>query len=795
MKRLAGIVVLICVGLAAGLWAIVRLSHPALDGTIEIAGLDAAVEVTRDAYGVPVVSASSRRDLALATGFIHAQERFFQMDLLRRIAAGELSALFGPRAVGVDRDHRLHRFRTRAEQLVPAMPASDRALLDAYAQGVNAGLAALRIKPFEYVVLSVQPEPWTREDTLLVNFAMYFDLNDDDASRDSTYAQLHESLGPELVGFLMPEGTPWDAPLVGPAIEVPPVPGPQTCDLTEPLTADRATALTAGLGEFVVEEPMAGSNGWAVAAGRSANGRAIVANDMHLQLAAPNIWYRMRWIVEPENEGELPLDITGVTLPGAPVVVAGSNGSVAWGFTNSYGDWSDLVVLEQDPNEPNRYRTPAGWRELESYEEIIEIRGSEPETFAVETSIWGPVLDTDHQGRKRAIRWLAHEAEAANLRLLDLEQARDVDQAVRIAHTIGSPPQNIMIADSSGDIAWTIMGRIPNRIGYDPRMPASWAEPETGWLGWLDSDAYPVIKNPGSGLLWTANARTGNGAMLDAIGRSGYALGARAQQIRDQLTALDQASIEDMLKIQLDDRALVQQAWRDLLVNVLRAGDGTNARREELRNVLETWDGRAGAQAAGYRLARAFRQRTRDTVFSQIAFGCGTAEEPFEIRRLYQTEGSIWRLVTEQPAHLQPAGFASWNDFLLSMADEAAASCGETELSECSWGEINRVEIAHPLAGALPLVSRWLTIHSGALPGGQYTPRVQNGRQGASERFAVSPGDEPNGYFHMPGGQSGHPLSQFFSAGHDAWVRGERLPFLPGPPEHVLNLMPTDAVR
>ena len=538
---------------------------------------------------------------------------------------------------------------------------------------------------------------------------------------------------------------------------------------------------------------MAGSNGWAVAAERSSSGRAIVANDMHLQLAAPNIWYRMRWIVSPGDEREQPLDITGVTLPGAPVVVAGSNGQVAWGFTNSYGDWSDLIVLEIDAANPTRYRTPGGYRELDRHQEIIEVKGTQSEILVVESTIWGPVLDTDAQGRPRVVSWIAHEAEAANLRLLDLEQAGDVDEAVRIAHTVGSPPQNIMIADAGGDIAWTIMGRIPNRVGYAPRLPASWAEPGAGWLGWLDSDDYPVVRNPSSGLLWTANARTGNDAVLDAIGRSGYALGARAQQIRDRLTALDRASIDDMLDIQLDDRALVQQAWRDLLVDVLRADQDTNAQRDALLTVLGAWDGRAGARAAGYRLVRAFRQLTRDTLFSQIVFGCGTAEETIEIRRLYQTEGAIWRLVTERPAHLQPVGFVSWNDFLLSMADEAAATCGNVELDACHWGEINHVEIAHPLAGVLPLGSNWLTIHSGALPGGQYTPRVQNGRQGASERFAVSPGDEENGYFHMPAGQSGHPLSRFFDAGHDAWVNGERLPFLPGPAQHTLTLVPADS--
>lgn len=795
MKRLAGISLFICIGLAAGLWMTVWLSRPALDGATELRGLAEHVTVERDAYGVPTVRTASRRDLALATGFVHAQDRFFQMDVLRRVAAGELSALVGSAALGLDRDHRLHRFRAAAEQLLPSMPAGDRVLVEAYTQGVNAGLAALPIRPFEYLLLRTTPQPWLPEDTLLVNFAMYFDLNDDDASRDASYALLHDSLPPELARFLLPEGTPWDAPLIGEAIDVPPVPSSAVCDLRSPVTAARATARTAGLDAFVIEEPMAGSNGWAVAAERSETARAIVANDMHLQLGAPNIWYRMRWIVEPADGDERALDMTGVTLPGAPAIVAGSNGHVAWGFTNSYGDWSDLVLLEQDPADPRRYRTPAGYRELQTHQEIIEVRGTDPETLTVESSIWGPVLDTDRQGRQRVVHWLAHEPEAANLRLIDLEHARDVDTAISIAHTVGSPPQNIMIADRGGDIAWTIMGRIPMRVGYDSRLPASWGEPGTGWLGWLASDRYPVITNPGTGFLWTANARTGDDSVLDAIGRGTYALGARAQQIRNQLAVLGNATIDDMLTIQLDDRALVQQAWRDLLVRVLRDDDSGDARRAELRAVLETWNGRASTDAAGYRLSREFRQRTRDSLFGQIVFGCGTADEPFELRRLYQTEGSIWRLVTERPAHLLPAGFADWHEFLLSMADETAATCADTALAACSWGEINRVEIAHPLARALPLVSRWLTVHSGALPGGQYTPRVQNGRQGASERFAVSPGDEANGYFHMPGGQSGHPLSRFFSAGHDAWARGERLPFLPGPPEHTLNLAPAETDR
>jgi penicillin amidase len=791
LRRAAIALLLLVIGVATGLWITLRQSLPVLDGGVKVVGLENPVEITRDAYGVPTITAESRTDLALATGFLHAQDRFFQMDLLRRIAAGELSALIGPATLAIDRRHRLHRFRAAAHSAIDELPPADRALLEAYTQGVNAGLAALDARPFEYLVRRVQPAPWQVEDTLLVNFAMYLDLNDDDASRDASFALLHEALPPALEAFLVPEGTDWDAPLIGPAFETPPIPGPGACDLSQPEAAVAALEHADRVAPFLIEEPMAGSNAWIVGPQRSASGRAIVANDMHLQLGEPNIWYRMRWIVSPRGAADTALDITGVTLPGAPIVVAGSNGAVAWGFTNSYGDWSDLVLLELDPDDASRYRSGDEWHSIDVFEERIDVRGGDPDLLEVRSSEWGPLLDAARHGRLRAVHWLAHEPQAVNLRLVDLEQAGSVDTAVRIAHSVGSPPQNIMIADRDGNIAWTIMGRIPLRVGYDPRVPVSWADGHTGWQGWLASADYPEVRNPPSGLLWTANARTADGAALDRIGRGGYDLGARAKQIRDTLAKLERATPADMLRTQLDDRALLQQQWAGLLVELLSGEHaGNDPRRAELRNVLERWDGRAGTAAAGYRIAREFRRLTQETLLEQMVFGCGTIAEPFEVRRHFQSEGPMWQLVIDRPEHLLPPGYANWEDFLLAMADAAIAQCPEGALADCRWGAINRVDIRHPLARALPFGRYWLSINADALPGGQYMPRVQQGLHGATERFAVSPGDEANGYFHMPGGQSGHPLSPYFRAGHRAWVDGEPLPFLPGPATHALTLDP-----
>jgi len=792
MKLLATVILVVTVCIVSVTYLAVRSSLPILDGTVSVAGLTAPVVIQRDALGVPTVRGTNRLDVARATGFLHGQDRFFQMDLLRRVAAGELSGLVGKNAIELDKGRRQHRLRATARNVVANLSAVEQELIAAYTEGVNAGLQALRAAPFEYMLLRARTQPWRPEDTLLVNFAMYFQLNDSDASRDDTYAILHDGLPGPLRDFVLNEGTTWDAPLVGDALPVPPVPGPGVCNLRTDLTRHYVQGqIPRDLS--VTEDSVAGSNGWAVSGDRSSTGKAILANDMHLELSVPNIWYRMRLIVENPTDANDRLDVTGVTLPGTPAVIAGSNGSVAWGFTNSRGDWSDLVSLELDPDDPDAYLTPDGYRPFDIYTEEIDVRRSPTVLVDIRATIWGPVVDENSQSGLRALHWLAHEPEASNLRIIEFERARDVHEAIRIAHTVGAPPQNIMLADSAGNIAWTIMGRIPLRVGYDPRLPSSWSDGQTGWRGWLASDDYPVVVNPDAGALWTANARVVQGAELELIGTGGYSLGARASQIRDGLLQQDLATLEDMLAIQLDDRALLHEPWRALLLHVLDSrAVMTNPRRADLRDEVTRWDGRADPETAGYRLVREFRQQIGDELMSALVSGCGDFEELVTLRRRNQSEGPIWRLVTEQPAHLLPRFYTTWQDFFVAAADRTIASCGDGPLADCTWGEINRVEITHPLADAIPFLSRWLTVHSGPLPGADHTPRVQRRNQGASERFAVSPGDEAKGYFHMPGGQSGHPLSAFYRAGHEAWVRGEPQPFLPGDATHTLTLRPAE---
>src|SRR5262245_29957275 len=615
-------------GTGGALWFRGRLkaSLPMQDGATALPGLSARVEVARDARGVVTLTASSRVDLARATGFVHAQDRFFQMDLLRRRAGGDLSALFGPAALPLDREVRVHGLRSVARAVVEAASARERAILEAYAEGVNAGLRALGSKPFEYVLLRAEPDPWKPEDSALVLLAMFLDLQGGDGGTESTLRLLHDLFPAPLADFITPSGTEWDSPLEGEAFTVPPVPGSDVFDLRRKTALRRegstpgpvsggaaavatsapATEAIAAIFGLADDEPHAsGSNSFAVDASRTADGRAIIANDMHLGLDVPNIWYRVSWVWREDAGSERVRRALGVTLPGTPALVAGSNTRIAWAFTNSYTDTSDLVLLEPGPSD-GTYLTPEGPRAFERRTETIAVRGAPADTLEVLSTIWGPVLDEDHRKRRRALRWVAHDPRAVNFRLLELENAEDLGQAFRVAHTCGVPALNILIADSRGMIGWTICGVVPARRS-DGTLPASWAKGSLSWDGWLgDGDAAsaspalegpresPSVVAPPSGCLWTANARVVSGPHLKAVGDGGYDLGARARQIRDDLLARPRASEPDLLAVQLDDRAVFLERWRGRLLALLDEGVlSADPRRREMREAVESWGGHA----------------------------------------------------------------------------------------------------------------------------------------------------------------------------------------------------------
>ncbi|MBL9189098.1 MAG: penicillin acylase family protein [Opitutaceae bacterium] len=790
--------VLLLAGVVAGGWLYTRIraSRPQLDGAVATAGLSAAVTIERDALGVPTIRGATRADVARALGWLHAQDRFFQMDLLRRVAAGELAEIFGAKAVPRDRASRRHGFRRIAQEVLARLGPEHRAVLEAYTAGVNAGLGALAAPPFEHLVLRTTPRPWRAEDTFLVAFAMTLELQEKQISHELTLMTLRDQLGHDALAFFAPMLTPTDAALDGTTAPLAPTPGPKLVDLRgkKTVSIDPRPAPRADPFPFFARDPEAvtGSNAFALAGAHTASGAALLANDMHLDHGVPNTRYRA---VLQFGDRRL----AGVTLPGAPVMVAGSNGRVAWGFTSGYVDASDLVVVEPNSIAPTLYTAPGRTESVafETRTETILVKGAEPVTAEYRRTIWGPILEaTDHRQRPLALRWVAHEPEATNLSLLDLENAATTEEAIGLAQRCGIPAQNILIADRAGAIAWTIAGRLPKRVGYDGRLPVPWSFGDRRWEGLLPPEEVPVVRGEESALpgrLWSGNQRHVGGEGLAKIGDGEIHRAPRAAQIRDGLVPLAKATPKDLLAVQLDDRALFLQPWHALLMETLTpAVVAQKKARAELRAAAEKWEGRASPEAVSYRLTRAFRAAVHARVFTPIFAPCVEAYPEFNARRALQLDGACWQILREKPAHLLDAQFTTWEDLLAAAADDTIAAVTKDggSLAQAAWGRVNRLQMKHPFSRAYPWLSRWLDLPADPLAGDSDMPRAQVSGHGISERIVVSPGREEEGIFHMPGGQSAHPLSPFYRAGHEAWLRGEPTPFLPGKTQHTLTLKP-----
>jgi len=789
-RVIVALIVILVIAFAIG-WRLLAGSRPQTNGTVRAQGLSAPVTIARDADGVPTITAGSRADLAWALGFVHGQERFFQMDLQRRSAAGELAALVGKAALKVDEDHRRHRFRALAMRELASLPRAQRKWIDAYTQGVNAGLVRLSVRPWGYLLLGAKPQRWTDADTILTVDAMYLDLNQNgENARELNIARLRAVLPRELTDFLLAPAPRWEAPMQGGPSEPVPVPDASVFDLRTHGSGDVALDLgRRAIASTDFADTGIGSNGFAVG-GALTGGAALLANDPHLHLRVPNIWFRARLRYPDPADPNKMVDLNGLTLPGAPAMVIGSNGHIAWGFTNSEGDWMDWVRVLRDPHDPSRYKTPDGWASIRRHDEVIHVKGAPDVHFPVEDTIWGPVMAKAPDGTPLALAWIAQDPRAVDLSLTDLETATTVDQALAIAPTLGIPPQNLVVADAQGHIGWSIAGSaIPVRTGFDPSQPADWSQPGIGWTGFATPQQDPRIEDPPGSRVWTANQRIVSGDALALIGDGGYDQGARAQQIRDDLRARDHLIPRDMLDIQLDDRAVFLARWQKLLLSVLAAPDPA---LDPLKPFVGHWQARAATDSVGYRIVRMFRDQVRENVLAPFAARAAAKWQDFAWPTAVG-EYAAWTLVTRKPAWLLDPKYKDWHALLVDSAHQVADELAQLPgpLAGRTWGERNTAQIDNPLSVALPgWLARFVDMPHDPLPGDNDMPRVLHPAFGASIRIDVQPGNEAHGILEMPAGQSDNPLSPWFGKGHEAWVHGKPTPLLPGPALYRLTLEP-----
>ena len=758
MNRIISAVVLLATTAAMG-----QTGMPDRSPERVIPGLrDAVIDLRFDDRDSAWVVADTEAGAAQGQGYLHGQQRFFQMDLMRRFAAGELAELAGGAARSADMFQRGYLLREAAGRIVAELSPFERDLLEAYSEGVNAGLASIDPAPPEYIVMQSIPRPWIPEDSILVILAMGENLTRS-GSRELDRNWIRNMLGEELEAYLFHDADPDDRPLMADPPEASQLPAiPVVKPLDDSASGWLQTSPTL----------LPGSNAWAVAGSRTADGRALLANDPHLGIKAPSTWYRMGFVfpVGSTVGGEEMLWQYGLTLPGAPGIIIGSNGHVAWGFTNATIDAADLVLIETDPDDDTRYRTPEGWEPFGWQQEVVAVRGTDNALKDVQTTRWGPVYSSDSAPWKLVRKWILTEPGGVNLGVHGMLRARTVDDAVEVFRNFNGSPQNALIADADGRIAWLITGRLPNRIGHDGTVPVSWAEEGVGWDGWLDESERPVIVDPESGVLYSANNRMVDLPTARRLGRE-WAEPVRVKRIAELLETPEPLDEGDMFAIQLDTKLSVLEPLRARLLEAVPEDHPDEAIRR-VREQLVEWNGRADIEQVGLMaLLQVDRIMQSESLAAMHSDDNALIEVP---------SGPVRRAIAAESPSFLPTRFSNWDQAYMAALYQALEEIQANGSLEVPWGEVNRSKFEHPAAGLAPWGVESLNLPTHQQPGHPYAVRVAHPRFGASARFVVSPGHDDDGMLQTPGGQSGHFASPHFSDYHGEWANGLPTRFLPG---------------
>jgi len=757
-------------------------SLPAEDGEITLPRLVTRGNVQSDALGVPSITADNRKDAFHTLGYLHARDRLFQMELMRRKSAGRLAELFGTSAVKLDSKQRIYQMSRIARNIVNDLPAGQLQVLQAYVEGVNAYIEQARILPPEFLILRHHPEPWRAEDSILVVLGMFQTLNGQEQD-ERMVSVMERALPADLLTFLTPDTDSYATVLVG---------GAASRRFSQTIPVQALAALPDDAGPLAsnrvdAENIVAGSNNWVAAGSKTADGRAIVANDMHLGLSVPNTWYRAELKYQEHH-------IFGVTLPGVPAVVVGANEDVAWGFTNVTADLVDLIRLEINPENPDTYRTKQGWREFDRHTETIHVKNAPDIEITLQDTMWGPVSDQPLLGQPVVIKWTALERHAVDLGLLDMDGAQTAEQAMSVMNHTGGPPQNVVLADREGHIGWTYMGRFPKRIGFEGLVSRSWADDSLGWQGYIPPEELPRLLDPAEGFIVTANNRTLGSEYPHVIAHN-WALGYRAFRIAELLRGRQGLTEQDLLAIQLDSRSAVLDFYQQLALDSLRDLKDKDTDLQEAERALQAWDGSMKTNSIGAALLAEFRSRLAQEVFAKVVAACRAHDPDFRYA-WREMETPLRLLLTQRPQGVLRARYhGNWQQMILDTirqsAQELHQQYPQTSLAQLTWGQTHSVALQHPFSKVASFLSKVLDMPTFASDGcASVCVKVMGSGHGASERLVLSPGHPENGIFQMPGGQSGHPFSQHYRDQQLFWQNGIAAPLQTNAKLHSLSVLP-----
>lgn len=750
-------------------------------------GLTDSVVVALDQFGVPTITAESHLDGYRALGYMTARDRLFQMDLLRRRGSGRLAEIFGEPMISADTEQRVLGFESVAREVVERLPINQREVLEAYAEGVNSAIDGMIVAPFEFLLLGYRPERWRIEDSLLVVLSMFQDQsNSEDGER--MLSVMKQALPSEVYRFLTPMTDQYSRIVLGEkefSDDDNQVPTELLVTLLKQSSPreDQTNILR-------FHSMRAASNAWAVAGTKTKDGRAILANDMHTMISVPTLWYRCR--IKFGNN-----DVAGVSLPGTPLIVTGASRYLAWGMTALVADVLDLIKIDLNPENSNQYWTLDGWKSFGIRHERIQTKGGLTHVIDVKTTIWGPVALQLLADQPVAIRWTALDPDAVNVKLLDIYEAKTLEEGVAIINDTGGPPLNAILADHTGRVARTTMGRLPVRRGFDGTTSRSWSDGSADWIGYISPQQLPRVVDPSEGFVVNANNRNVDQNYPFTVGHA-FTNGYRAHRITERLHEMDLIDENEMFQLQLDTKVGVYEFYRDIALSVLNSSLlSKRPELQEMRNYLEQWDGYANEKSQGLVMLIQFRVALAHALLEPFLHSCRMLDNKFEYGWVH-IDIPLQALLREKNLDLlsnqEQMRYSDWDAFLLTVLEQTAQKLMDKysaqSIAELTWGKVNIAEYVHPLSQGIPGAASFLNLPRDPLPGCDFCIRVNNESFGATERFVISPGHWEDGILHIPGGQSGHPLSEHYEDQHYYWVNGQPISFVEEAYKHYLKLKP-----
>ncbi|MEM9784113.1 MAG: penicillin acylase family protein [Pseudomonadota bacterium] len=805
LRIVAVIAALGAVALALG-WYLVERSLPDFDARLRLQGLTAEVRVIRDANAVPRIRAETAEDAFFALGLVHAQDRLWQMELNRRAAQGRLSTLLGPRTTKLDRLIKTLDLYGHASRAVDEQSPEAKAALQAYADGVNAWIRTVaaealgRGAPEFFVFATDGLAPWTPADSIGIMKMMALRLTGA-ARAEIRRARLLLSLPPERVADILPDP-------------------PEGGGLTLPRYAELFDGARFAAAEAVAEDPSAvdrliaaigpapqpelagASNAWAVDGSRATLGQPLLASDPHLWLSAPSLWY----LADVQGgEGAGAISAIGGTLPGTPLVLIGHNGRVGWGLTTVTADDADLFIEQVDPDDPGRYRTPDGWERFRTRRLLIERDGAEPLVTTARYTRNGPVLDAGlmgaasitPDGHVAALRWTALDDEDRTVSAaLALMRAETVDEAMQAAGDVLAPAQNVILADSGGDIGMVVTGALPRRRPDSPtqgRVPSPGWVAATAWEGTRSPRSAPRVVSPRSGGVANANNRVTDATFPNHIGHE-FDLPYRLTRIEKELTAREFHSIDGFLALQTDvvsemARAILPLIARDLWWRGRQEVDsptGPERRRAQALALLADWNGAMDRHRPEPLIfAEWMRQLTRRLAADELGPLMPMMEglRPLFVERVFRDiDGAgVWCDIDKTPEveTCQAMAAEALDDAMARLTRDYG-----TNVQGWRWGEAHVADHVHqPLGHVFPFGNLlsirqetsggYYTIKRGAMTGQGETP-FEN-VHAAGLRMVLDFADLNRSRFVIATGQSGHPLSRHYDDQSVLWVRGDSI--------------------